>query len=275
MTRATDKPATPSAGDTPGGRSEMPALRTYDDLDALSRAAADELVAIARAAVEARGTCAIALSGGSTPKRLFQLLAARGRDALPWDRIELWWSDERCVPPDQADSNYRMAREALIDPLRLDPARVHRMHGEDADRERAARDYERLLVAALGTPPVVDYMMLGMGPDGHTASLFPHSPGLDERQRWVIANRIASDTVRLTMTVPTILAARAIRVLTAGAEKAGALHAVLEGPYDAHQYPSQLIAERATWFVDRAAAAQLRGRIHAGALAADVSGGDS
>ena len=237
------------------------ALRIYDGLDALSLAATDELIAIATAAVDARGRCAIALSGGSTPKRLFQALAARGRDALPWARIDLWWSDERCVPPDHPDSNYRMAREALIDPLGLDSARVHRMAGEVLDHERAAHEYEQALVAAVGTPPVLDYLMLGMGPDGHTASLFPHSPGLDEKKRWVIANRVAADKVRLTMTAPAILAAREIRVLTAGAEKAQALHAVLGGVHDPHQYPAQLIASSAVWLVDRAAAAQLGGGI--------------
>jgi 6-phosphogluconolactonase len=202
--------------------------------------------------------CTIALSGGSTPKRLFELLAARGRDALPWDDIELWWGDERCVPPDHADSNYRMAREALIDPLGL--TRVHRMPAEQPD---AAVAYERDLVAALGTPPVIDYMMLGMGSDGHTASLFPFSPGLDERKRWVIANSVDSPlthgkTTRITLTVPAILAARNIRFLVAGSDKAEALHAVLEGPRDTHRYPSQLIAEHATWLVDRAAASRVR-----------------
>jgi 6-phosphogluconolactonase len=230
----------------------MPEVRSYDGLDALSTAAADELAAIARDAIATRGTCAIALSGGSTPKRLFQLLAARGRDALPYDRVELWWGDERCVPPDHADSNYRMARETLIEPLGLQ--HVHRIPAEQAD---AADVYERELVAALGTPPVFDYVMLGMGADGHTASLFPHSPGLAERARWVIANAIDAKTTRITLTVPTILAARAIRFLVAGAEKADALHAVLDGPRDPDRYPSQWIAEHAVWLVDRAAAAQL------------------
>jgi len=233
----------------------MTEVRTYDSLDALSRAAADELIAIARDAIAARGTCSIALSGGSTPKRLFELLAARGPSTLPWNDVDLWWGDERCVPPDHADSNYRMAREALIDPLGLQ--RVHRMRGEDSDHDAAALAYERELIAALGTPPVLDYVMLGMGADGHTASLFPHSPGLDERVRWVIANPIGGDRVRLTLTVPAILAARNIRFLVAGADKAAALHAVLDGPSDPHTYPSQFIAERAVWLVDHAAAARL------------------
>jgi 6-phosphogluconolactonase len=245
----------------------MTTVRKYGDLDALSNAAADELAAIAKDAVAQRGVCTIALSGGSTPKRLFQLLAGRGRDALPWDQIELWWGDERTVPPDHADSNYRMAREALVDPLRLDAQRVHRMPAEEPDHELAALTYERALVAALGTPPVIDYMMLGMGPDGHTASLFPGSPGLDEHERWVIANPVDSPlakgkTTRITMTVPAICAARHIRFLVAGGDKANALHAVLEGPRDSHRYPSQLISPLTgdlAWLVDQAAAARLGG----------------
>jgi 6-phosphogluconolactonase len=245
----------------------MSELRRYDGLDSLSCAAADELIAIAGDAITARGVVTIALSGGSTPRRLFQLLAARGRDALAWDHVELWWGDERCVPPDHADSNYRMAREALIDPLGLADERAHRMTGE-RDPELAAMAYERELVGALGAPPVLDYVMLGMGADGHTASLFPHSPGLVERERWVIANPIGVNTMRLTLTVPAILAARNIRFLVAGADKADALHAVLEGPRDPERYPAQLIAERATWLVDAAAA-----RLVTGAPAATRPGG--
>ena len=243
-----------------------PVVRRFSDLDALSRAAADELAGLARAAVAERGACSIALSGGSTPRRLFQLLAARGRAALPWERIDLWWGDERTVPPDHADSNYRMAREALIEPLGLAAARVHRIAGELADPAAAAAAYERALVDALGAPPVLDVVLLGMGPDGHTASLFPGSPGLDETRRWVIANPVTSPlvhgtTTRITLSAPAINAARHVRFLVAGADKAAALAAVLEGPRDA-RYPSQRIAPAPgdlAWLVDEAAAAGLRG----------------
>jgi 6-phosphogluconolactonase len=219
------------------------------------------------AAVAERGGCHVALSGGSTPRRLFELLAGWGRDALPWDRIELWWGDERAVPPDHADSNYRMARETLIDALGLDPSRVHRIAGELADHDAAARAYQRDLVAAIGSPPVFDLVLLGMGPDGHTASLFPDSPGLDETERWVIANRVSSPLVhgtatRLTLTAPAINAARHVWFLVAGPDKAAALAQVLEGPRDPERYPAQLIAPRdgeLVWFVDAAAAASLRG----------------
>jgi 6-phosphogluconolactonase len=243
-----------------------PVIRRFADLDALSRAAADELAALARAAVAERGAFSVALSGGSTPKRLFQLLAARGRDALPWDGIELWWGDERTVPPDHADSNFRMAREALIEPLRLDPARVHRIAGE-LDPVAAARSYESALLDALGAPPVLDLVLLGLGPDGHTASLFPGSPALDETSRWVVANPVSSALVggaatRITLTAPAINAARRVRFLVAGADKAAALAAVLDGPRDPARYPAQLIAPARgdlAWLVDDDAAAELRG----------------
>jgi len=242
-----------------------PVVRRFSDLDALSRAAADELAGLARAAVAERGACSIALSGGSTPRRLFQLLAARGRDALPWERIDLWWGDERTVPPEHADSNYRMAREALIEPLSLAATRVHRIAGELADPAAAAAAYERALVDALGAPPVLDVVLLGMGPDGHTASLFPGSPGLDETRRWVIANPVTSPlvhgtTTRITLTAPAINAARCVRFLVAGADKAAALAQVLAGPRDPTRYPSQLVAPDSgdlRWFVDDAAAATL------------------
>ncbi|MBS1118183.1 MAG: pgl [Deltaproteobacteria bacterium] len=244
----------------------MPKVQSFDGLDALSRAAAGDLATIVHDAVRDRGGCSIALSGGSTPKRLFQLLAADGRDALPWDRIDLWWGDERAVPPDHPDSNYNMTRQALIEPLGLDPARVHRMRGEASDLSVAARDYEDELVRALGSPPVFDYVMLGMGPDGHTASLFPGSPALAETRRFVVANPVSSPltkgaATRITMSPPALNAGRHVRFLAAGADKAAPLKHVLEGPKDP-KYPAQLIAPSSgdlVWFVDHAAAALLTG----------------
>jgi 6-phosphogluconolactonase len=240
-------------------------IRRFADLDAVSQAAADELGAIARAAVARRGSCSIALSGGSTPKHLFEQLARAGRGALPWDHVELWWGDERTVPPDHPDSNYGMAREALLEPLGLDAAHVHRMAGE-LDPVAAARAYEDELVAALGAPPIFDLVLLGMGPDGHTASLFPGSAALAETQRWVVANQVTSPLVhgsatRITLTAPAINAARHVRFLVTGADKAAALAQVVEGARDPERYPSQLIAaEDLAWLVDPAAAALLEGR---------------
>jgi 6-phosphogluconolactonase len=252
----------------------MSATRIFDDLDALSRAAADDLRAIALTSIAERGTCHVALSGGSTPKRLFDVLAAMGRNALPWDRIDVWWGDERTVPPDHPDSNFGMARAHLIEPLGLLPARVHRMEGE-ADPGAAAKAYERHLVEALGAPPALDLIWLGMGPDGHTASLFPGSPGLQvglERDalqggpRYVIANPVDSPyahgkTTRLTLTFPAINAARHVRFLVAGADKAERVREVVAGPPD--RCPAQLVHPRdgeLVWFLDAAAAARLGGR---------------
>ena len=232
-------------------------VKRFANLDTLSRAAADQLAMLASAS---KGACHVALSGGSTPKRMFQVLAERGKKFLPWERVELWWGDERCVAPDHPDSNYGMTRANLIDPLGIDPAKVHRIAGE-RDPDEAAADYERQLVAALGTPPVFDLVLLGMGPDGHTASLFPGSPGLTETTRYVIANRVDSPltkgpSTRITLTFPAINAAKHVRFLVAGADKAETLAGVLQGPRAV--YPSQHVASAdLAWFVDDAAAGKL------------------
>jgi 6-phosphogluconolactonase len=244
-------------------------VRTFPDLDALSYAAADDLRAIATAAIAARGACHVALSGGSTPRRLFQVLAEIGKtgtDALPWAGIHLWWGDERTVPPDHPDSNYGMARTHLIEPLGLAPERVHRIEGEREPSAAAAADYERALVSQLGAPPVLDLVWLGMGPDGHTASLFPGSPAVGELQRWVVANPVDSPltkgkTTRITLTAPAINAARFVRFLVAGGDKADRVREVIEGPRG--KYPSQLIQPTSgdlAWFLDTAAAARLGAR---------------
>jgi 6-phosphogluconolactonase len=242
----------------------MSAVRRFADPGVLAGAAADELIELARAAIAARGRCHVALSGGSTPKRMFELLAAM-RGALAWEKVELWWGDERCVPPEHPDSNYGMARAALIAPLGLSVAQVHRMYGE-LDPGASARAYEDELRAAIGAPPVLDVVLLGMGSDGHTASLFPESVGVDEARRLVIANPVKSPLVpggaatRITLTAPAINAARAVRFVVAGVDKAAALAAVLEGPRDPRRYPAQLIeAADLVWLVDEAAASQLGG----------------
>jgi 6-phosphogluconolactonase len=230
-------------------------VERFSDLEAVSRAGAEEFARLLRAST---GTFRVALSGGSTPKRMHELLSAVGRDALPWDRVELWFGDERTVPPDHADSNYGMAKRTLLDPLRL--TNVHRMQGE-RDPVAAAADYERELVTAAGAPPVLDLVFLGMGPDGHTASLFPGSPAVGERQRYVVANPVDSPvakgkTTRITLTVPVLDAARHVRFLVAGADKAKVLAEVLQGPRG--RYPSQLVeGSDVAWFVDEAAAKEL------------------
>jgi 6-phosphogluconolactonase len=229
----------------------------FADLDALSRAAADDFTALVNATDR---TFHVALSGGSTPKKLFDVLVERGRGALPWERIELWWGDERCVPPDHPDSNYGMTKQHLLDPLKLDPAKIHRLEGERPPIQAAA-DYERALVAALGAPPIFDLVWLGMGPDGHTASLFPHSAGVRDKTSYVIANAVDSPltkgpATRLTVTLPVIDAARHVRFLVGGADKADTLVKVARGPNE--MYPSSLVTAADTvWLIDRAAGAKL------------------
>jgi len=231
----------------------------FADLDALSRAAADEFISLVVAQPEG-APFHVALSGGSTPKKLFDVLVARGRNALPWERVELWWGDERCVPPEHPDSNYGMTKAHLIDPLQLGPAKIHRLAGERPPIQ-AAQEYESALVGALGAPPIFDLVWLGMGPDGHTASLFPGSAGVREKQAFVIANEVDSPltqgpTTRLSVTFPVIDAARRVRFLVGGADKAATLAEVATGPNE--RYPSSLVAAADTvWLIDEAAGQKL------------------
>jgi 6-phosphogluconolactonase len=235
--------------------------------EAVSRRAAQYLVDGIRAAAGARGKARIAISGGNTPKHTFEMLAdssAFYREQIPWDKLELYWVDERCVPPDHPDSNYRMTREALLDKVPLHPAQIFRIEGE-LDPEEAAARYEfairqsfRLEGAEL---PVFDMAALGMGPDGHTASLFPHTEGLQEMMRIAIANHVAQkDSWRVTLTWPVIDRARDVFFLIEGADKVEALKHVFLGPYDPESFPSQLIrpaGRRITLLLDSAAAAAL------------------
>ncbi|MGH7169454.1 MAG: 6-phosphogluconolactonase, partial [Gemmataceae bacterium] len=207
----------------------MPArtIRGFADVQTLSEAAAHEWVRGVREAVASRGRFTVALSGGSTPKRLYQLLAAEPfRSQVDWSRVEIFWGDERCVPPDHADSNYHMANEAMLAHLPIPAEHIHRIEAERSDRDASARDYEAVLarvfgVAAGAEPPAFDLILLGMGPDGHTASLFPHTKALDETKRWVVANPVPQlNTDRLTLTRPILNRAREVLFLVAGADKA-------------------------------------------------------
>lgn len=251
------------ATETGGSRS----VRVYEDATALARAAADLFAAAARAAVAQRGRFFVALSGGSTPRTLYQLLAAPPyRDQVDWSRTFVFWGDERCVPPDHPDSNYRMAREALLFHVPIPTSQVFRMPGEMADPAAAAALYEqsvrRAFALAPGEWPRFDLVLLGLGPDGHTASLFPHTSALGVTDRLVVANRVEKlGTTRITLTAPVINSAAVVVFLVAGADKAEPLAAVLEGPRRPDDLPAQLIAPahgELLWLVDRAAAAQLR-----------------
>jgi 6-phosphogluconolactonase len=237
----------------------------FDDLTVLVAAAASQFASVCEEAVAVRGSFRVALSGGSTPIKLHQMLAAEPyRSRLPWKDVEFFWGDERAVPPDDPQSNFGMARETLLEPLGINEAQIHRMRGELPPQAAALlceQEMRSLFGTAEGEFPTFDLILLGMGPDGHTASLFPGTSALRETQRLVVANDVPQlNTTRITMTAPLINAARAVYFLVAGADKADALAEVLEGMPSVETYPSQLIAPshgELRWLVDRAAAAKL------------------
>jgi 6-phosphogluconolactonase len=236
-------------------------VTVFPDAVALASAAADHVVAVVRRTLERRDWAHVALAGGSTPRMMNALLATPPRRLhVPWERVVFWFGDERCVPPDDPESNYRMNRETLLEPLAIDVERVHRMHGED-DPTAAAADYSAVLQRELGERPRLDLILLGMGPDGHTASLFPGTVAGISAQSLVVAHYVPKlDRWRITLTPTTINAAHHVAITAGGAEKADALHEVLEGPRDVDAYPSQLVHPEGElrWFVDVAAAAQLK-----------------
>ena len=231
-------------------------LRVYEDVRELSEAAARFFLEEARKAIQESGRFAVALAGGSTPKSTYETLATRygGPEDLDWGRVHFFFGDERSVPPDHEDSNYHMAHEALLGYV---PAGgVHRMRGE-LDPHEAAALYEQELEEFFGGPPRLDLVLLGIGEDGHTASLFPDTPALDVADRWTVENPVEKlDTVRLTLTVPVLNAAKQVAFLVAGEGKAEALKEILEGEADPHKYPAKFIRPKgeAVWIVDRTAA---------------------
>ncbi len=244
-------------------------VQVFSATHALADAAAEFVVARAAAAIALNGRFSLVLSGGTTPRQLYARLASLpSRDRIDWGHVHLFWGDERCVPPTDAASNYRMARETLIDHVPIPALHVYRIKGED-DPVFAAVEYERTLRAALGegvtgdTTSGPDLVLLGLGPDGHTASLFPHTTAARETTRWVVAEEVAVlPTWRVTVTPPFVNKARGVLFLVAGAEKAATLGAVLEGPVALEALPAQRIAPRGRsplWMVDRAAARLLAG----------------
>jgi len=245
--------------------SGSPEIRKLTTPQELFEAAAEEVGRAATEAVAQRGRFAIALSGGSTPKSLFNLLATNARTSLPWDKMFFFWSDERHVPPTDPDSNYRMADEAMLSKIPVSPSNVVRVPAENPNADAAAAAYEQTLrkffAIAPGQFPRFDVILLGMGPDGHTASLFPETAGLKEDTRLVIANWVEKlKTTRITFTLPLINAAREVAFLVSGADKASVLRTVLEGDAPGEQYPAKLVQPtegKLIWFADRAAASQL------------------
>jgi 6-phosphogluconolactonase len=241
-------------------------VQVFADPESVARAAAESIVESATEAADRGGRFVVALSGGSTPRSLYLHLASpEFSDRLPWDAVHVYWGDERCVPPFDPESDYRMAKEALLDHVPIAEGRIHRIRGEDAPEE-AALEYERLLRRSFGVPegpPVrqdgarFDLVLLGMGEDGHTASLFPGTGAVHEAQRWAI--RVEADVTprnRVSLTAPVLNAAVRKLFLVTGVGKAPTLSRVLEGPRDPDVLPAQSI-EDAEWFVDAAAASML------------------
>jgi 6-phosphogluconolactonase len=238
----------------------------HPDLDTISREAANYTVRVAREALATRGLFSFALSGGSTPGKMYSLLATEPyRSQIDWSVVHFFWSDERCVPLNDPQSNYHLAQEALLSKLDLRPGQIHRMPADRPDREQASADYAEEIRRVLGGEgvPVFDLIQLGMGPEAHTASLFPHQPSLQEQKRLIIPVSVPKPPPdRLTFTPPLLHATRNILFMATGGDKAEALHAVLEGPYQPEEYPAQLIARQAkgnvVWMLDPKIAEKLQ-----------------
>lgn len=240
-------------------------VRIEDDASAVAARSAEIFAQLVEAQV-ADQPFRVALSGGSTPKLLYKLLASEEyRERVAWDRVQFFFGDERWVPQSDKDSNYKLANDYLFQPLGIEPSRVFPMPTEGAEPGQAAEQYEatirREFALASREMPRFDLVFLGMGDDGHTASLFPHTPALREYGKLVAANHVEKlDTWRITLTAPVLNAAGHVLFMVAGESKAAALKQVLEGDYDPEEYPSQLLREASghvTWLVERAAAAQL------------------
>ena len=230
--------------------------------DALAELAAHRLADAAREAVGARGEFAVALAGGQTPRAAYERLATAWRDEVPWAHVALYFGDERCVPPRDERSNFHMVAAALLDHVPIAPHRVHRMHGELRPEEGAAL-YDHSLRAAFGDTasdaarsPTFDVALLGVGPDGHTASLFPGGAAVGERHRWAVAvpapSAVQPHVPRITLTLPVLCRSREVWFLCAGAAKRPIVAAILADEPAAAAWPAAMVrgAERTIWLVD-------------------------
>jgi 6-phosphogluconolactonase len=244
-----------------------PDVRILSNLNAIAKRTAHEFVQSATKTVSEKGSFTVALSGGSTPKALYSLLAndAALRAQLPWDKMYLYFGDERSVGPDHADSNFRMASETMLSKVPLRPEQVFRIKGEYKETEKAAQEYEQALRTSFkiaeGQFPRFDLVLLGMGNEGHTASLFPGTKALHETKRIVVRNWVGKlYTNRITLTAPAINNAARVIFMITGADKALALKGVLEGPYEPDQLPAQMIQPlkgELLWLVDTIAGGML------------------
>ena len=242
-------------------------VQILPDAAAIARRAAEQIVESAAAAVKERGVFTISLAGGSTPKTLYTLLATDPvfRSKMPWDKTQFFFGDERHVPPDDSESNFRMANESMLSKLSLKPDQVLRIKAENEDAEKAAKEYEQTLrlwfKLSDGQLPRFDVLLLGMGDEGHTLSLFPGTKALHDNGRLVMSNWVGKFfTTRITTTAPVASNAALVIFMITKADKALALKAVLEGPYEPEQLPSQLIKPKSgklLWLVDTTAASKL------------------
>ena len=245
-------------------------VEVLPDEQHLADAAAHRFLSAAKTAIEARGEFIVALSGGSTPRSVYARLATEPFvSSLDWSRVQLLWGDERCVPPDHESSNFRMARETLLDHVPVPDANVHRIRGED-DPAEAAATYERVMRTVLRTPigpprtvpsSRLDLVLLGLGSDGHTASLFPGGTSLHAGAQWVAAEFVQAVSMwRVTLTAMVINAAAEVVFVVSGDAKAAIVRKVLESPDQQHKLPAQLIVPtdgRVHWLLDAPAAADL------------------
>lgn len=235
-------------------------LKILQDKPALLQYAAERIVRLATATLDVNDRFSIALSGGSTPRPMYEMLADKFDPYLDWERIHLFFGDERCVAPDDEQSNYRMVKETLLDKINIPDANVHRIHGEDAP-EIAAKSYAEEIKAFFGDEDdFFDLNLLGIGEDGHTASLFPGTKAIHEQNELVIAHHVEAkgNVWRISQTFPTILRSSNIMFVISGVGKAEALKAVLEGDYEPDMYPSQVLSHsnhpHILWAVDSAVA---------------------
>jgi len=243
-----------------------PAIRVFPDRAALARGAAEAFAEIVSAAVGARGRAAVALAGGSTPRETYEVLARPPfRDRVPWPALDIFFGDERMVPPTDPRSNVLMAREALLDQVPIDPTRVHAPRVDSGDMTGVSAEYAAWLTAIVPRGdagwPRFELVLLGLGADGHTASLFPGDPALEEERAAVAAVSHAPDGLaRITLTFPVLNAAAVVAFLVAGEEKAEAVHRVLDLGESLPAVQVRPAAGTVLWFMDRAAAARLQGR---------------
>jgi 6-phosphogluconolactonase len=239
-----------------------PDVRIYPDLAALSQAVARTLVEQVNSSIAGGGIFSLVLAGGNTPRALYRLLSGAYRDRIPWQQVHVFWGDERYVPPDDPRSNYRMAEESLLSQVPIPPGNVHPMPTSYPLAEEEAGAYESVLRAHFNSSwPRFDLVLLGLGAEGHTASLFPGSPALREQQRWVMAVQTpAEPPLRLTLTLPALNHAACVYFLAAGAEKAGALSQAVAAARPLNSCPASMVQPeqgKVVWWADEAAAGLL------------------